>query len=61
MNAIRSAVASDAGRLCAIYNHYVLNDVATFEEEPVLPADMRQRVEEVRPGATAQKKAFSYS
>jgi L-amino acid N-acyltransferase YncA len=48
MNTIRPATAVDTDRLCAIYNHYVLNDVATFEEEPVSPADMRQRVEEVQ-------------
>jgi phosphinothricin acetyltransferase len=45
---IRSATADDAERLCAIYNHYVLTDVATFEEEPVPLEEMRQRVEEVQ-------------
>lgn len=48
MNTIRQARADDADRMCAIYNHYVLNDVATFEEEPVSPSDMRHRVEEVQ-------------
>ena len=48
MDTIRSARDGDADRLCAIYNHYVLTDVATFEEEPVAPVDMRQRVEEVQ-------------
>ena len=52
MNAIRPATAADVDRLCAIYNEYVLNDVATFEEDPVFPADMRQRV------ADAQKQLF---
>ena len=41
---IRSAEPGDADRLCEIYNHYVLNDVATFEEEPVPVDEMRQRV-----------------
>ena len=45
---IRSATPADAARLCEIYNHYVLTDVATFEEEPVLVEEMRQRVEEVQ-------------
>lgn len=48
MSAIRPARPEDVDRLCAIYNHYVLNDVATFEEEPVAPADMRKRVEDVQ-------------
>ena len=45
---IRSAVPGDADRLCEIYNHSVLNDVATFEEEPVSVEEMRQRVEDVQ-------------
>ena len=45
---IRSAVPSDANRVCEIYNHYVLTAVATFEEEPVSEAEMRQRIAEVQ-------------
>ena len=45
---IRSAAPGDADRLCEIYNHYVLTDVATFEEEPVSVDEMRQRVVEVQ-------------
>lgn len=45
---IRSAVPGDAARLCEIYNHYVLTDVATFEEEPVSVSEMRRRVEDVQ-------------
>ena len=45
---IRSAVPGDADRLCEIYNHYVLNDVATFEEEFVSVEEMRQRVADVQ-------------
>jgi L-amino acid N-acyltransferase YncA len=45
---IRSAEPGDADRLCEIYNHYVRNAAATFEEEPVPVEEMRQRVEEVQ-------------
>jgi phosphinothricin acetyltransferase len=45
---IRFAAPDDADRLCEIYNHYVLTDVATFEEEPVSADEMRQRVEDVQ-------------
>jgi phosphinothricin acetyltransferase len=45
---IRSAQPGDADRLCAIYNHYILTSVATFEEEVVSVEDMRQRVEEAQ-------------
>ena len=45
---IRAAVPGDAQRLCEIYNHYVLNDVATFEEAPVSLEEMRQRVADVQ-------------
>lgn len=45
---IRSAVPGDAHRLCEIYNHYVINDVATFEEELVPVEAMRQRVADVQ-------------
>jgi len=45
---IRSAVPGDAQRLCEIYNYYVLNDVATFEEEPVSVEEMRRRVDDVQ-------------
>lgn len=48
MSSIRSAVPGDADRLCDIYNHYIRNDVATFEEEPVSVEEMRQRVDDVQ-------------
>jgi phosphinothricin acetyltransferase len=48
MSTIRAASAHDVDRLCAIYNHYVLNDVATFEETPVSADEMRKRVEDVQ-------------
>lgn len=45
---IRPAVASDAAALAAIYNPYIEKTVITFEEQPISPAEMAQRVEEVR-------------
>jgi L-amino acid N-acyltransferase YncA len=45
---IRDATAADVDRLCAIYNHYVLNTVITFEEEPVSSSEMTQRVADVQ-------------
>jgi len=45
---IRAAVPGDAHRLCEIYNHSILNSVATFEEAPVSVEEMRQRVDEVQ-------------
>lgn len=44
---IRPAAASDAEQIAAIYNHYVVNTVVTFEEEPVSDAEMRRRMDEV--------------
>jgi L-amino acid N-acyltransferase YncA len=45
---IRDANDRDVDRLCAIYNHYVLHTVITFEEEPVSASDMAQRVADVQ-------------
>jgi len=44
---IRIATASDADRIAEIYNHYVVNTVVTFEEEPVAGDEMRRRMDEV--------------
>ncbi len=41
---IRTAKPSDAPALSEIYNYYVLNTVATFEELAVSPTQMRQRL-----------------
>lgn len=43
---IRNALKSDADAICRIYNHYVLNTVITFEEEPLTPAEIVARIEE---------------
>jgi len=45
--AIRPANPADAERICAIYNHYVANTTISFEEEPVLAADMARRMADV--------------
>ena len=45
---IRVAAAEDSDALALLYNHYVLNSVTTFEEEPVSAAEMGARVAEVR-------------
>ena len=41
---IHFAAPHHAKAICAIYNYYVLNSVATFEEEPVTEEDMEQRI-----------------
>lgn len=42
---IRAATAEDARQIASIYNHYIEHTVATFEEEPVGAAEMRERIE----------------
>lgn len=44
---IRPAGAADAERICEIYNHYIATTTISFEEEPVAPADMAQRIADV--------------
>ena len=44
---VRMANTQDAEAVVAIYNHYVVNTVVTFEEEPVLAGDMARRMEDV--------------
>ena len=43
---IRSVRLDDASRICEIYNHYIRLSPATFEEEPLRPEDMLQRISE---------------
>lgn len=45
---IRSATPDDAARICEIYNHYVLTDIATFEEEPVPVEEMQRRIGDIQ-------------
>lgn len=44
---IRPCTPDDADQICGIYNHYVCETVITFEEAPVTPADMAQRIADV--------------
>lgn len=41
---IRNASAKDSVEICRIYNYYVQNSIATFEDMPVTPTDMRNRI-----------------
>ena len=41
---LRPVHPDDAPALCEIYNHYVLHTPITFEEDPVTPESMRERV-----------------
>lgn len=45
---IRDAAPSDAAAMAGIYNHYVMETVVTFEEEPVAAAEMARRIEAVQ-------------
>ena len=44
---LRPATPADAAAIAAIYNHYVVHTVVTFEEEVVTETDMAQRITEV--------------
>lgn len=45
---LRPATADDAGAIAAIYNHYVVNTIITFEEEAVTAVEMAERIAEVQ-------------
>jgi L-amino acid N-acyltransferase YncA len=45
---IRAAETGDAAVIAAVYNHYVEQTTVTFEEEPVLDAEMARRIEDGR-------------
>ncbi|MEO1269477.1 MAG: arsinothricin resistance N-acetyltransferase ArsN1 family B [Myxococcota bacterium] len=47
---IRDAQLNDDAAITAIYNHYVEHTVVTFEEEPLQPAALRQRIRLCREG-----------
>ncbi|AOS45676.1 Phosphinothricin N-acetyltransferase [Lacunisphaera limnophila] len=44
---LRLATPADAADITAIYNHYVLHTIVTFEEEPITAKEMAQRITEV--------------
>ena len=41
---IRAVEESDAEHIAEIYNYYILHSTATFEEQPVTPEVIRQRI-----------------
>jgi phosphinothricin acetyltransferase len=41
---LRNVHPDDAPAICEIYNHYILESPATFEEIPIAPDEMRQRI-----------------
>ncbi len=43
---LRKVSPDDAPSIAEIYNHYILNSPATFEEVPLGPEEMRQRIVE---------------
>ena len=45
---IRHATADDAAPVCAIYNPYVLSTVITFEETPIAPSAMAERIADIQ-------------
>ncbi len=45
---IRDAVSTDAGAIASIYNHYIHNTVATFEEDELSTAQMAARMQSVQ-------------
>lgn len=46
--AIRSAAPADRAAIASIYNHYVVDTIVTFEEEPVAVAEMGRRIDDVQ-------------
>jgi phosphinothricin acetyltransferase len=44
---LRAATPDDIGDIHAIYSHHVLTGLASFEEEPPAPAELRRRLDEV--------------
>lgn len=42
---IRSASAADAHAISTVYNHFILQSTATFEEAAITPQEMAQRME----------------
>ncbi|MEM7381100.1 MAG: arsinothricin resistance N-acetyltransferase ArsN1 family B [Bacteroidota bacterium] len=46
---IRTVVRADAQAIAAIYNHYIENDIATFEEQPITADEMEMRISRIVP------------
>jgi len=45
---IRLATTADADAICKIYNHYVESTIVTFEETPVTPDAMAERIADIQ-------------
>jgi L-amino acid N-acyltransferase YncA len=45
---LRAATPADAAAIAAIYNHYVLHTIVTFEEEAVTANEIAARIREVQ-------------
>jgi L-amino acid N-acyltransferase YncA len=45
---IRQAAPSDSNAIAAIYNHYVTTSIITFEEKPVTPEQIAERIDQVQ-------------
>lgn len=44
---LRPATTDDADALAAIYNHYIMQTIVTFEEEAIAAAEMAERIVEI--------------
>ncbi len=44
---MRLATSADAVAIIAIYNHYIVNTTISFEEQPVIEAQMQERIADV--------------
>jgi phosphinothricin acetyltransferase len=45
---IREVRLSDSSAIAEIYNYYIENSTATFEEVPVTVSDMEERIQELK-------------
>lgn len=48
---VRAVRSSDCAALAAIYNHYIEHSVISFEETPIVAAQMQERVDKVEAAA----------
>ena len=44
---IRPVGLEDAEEICAIYNYYIENTIISFEETPLKPAEMEERIRKI--------------
>jgi phosphinothricin acetyltransferase len=44
---VRSVKDADAARITEIYNHYILNTLITFEEQPLNPGEILARIKNI--------------